>query len=86
MERVLLEAFSKPVRNGEHQEESEWVYQGKSCSGNVTAFYDRTTRYLDKVEAMGTACLDFIKAFDTISYKSLNWKVMQYGLGKPTLR
>lgn len=40
------------------------------------------TGLVDKESVVNISCLDFRKAFDTISHKILTYKVLLYGLDK----
>ncbi|KAK4832124.1 hypothetical protein QYF61_020801 [Mycteria americana] len=60
--------------------------KGKSCLTNLTTFYNEMTGLVDEGRALGIACLDFRKAFDTVAHKILIEKLLMYGLDKQTVK
>ncbi|GAB0209158.1 mitochondrial enolase superfamily member 1 [Grus japonensis] len=60
--------------------------KGKSCLTNLIAFYDGTTGWLDEGRAVDVVCLDFSKAFDTVSHNILIGKLRKCGLNEWTVR
>ena len=59
---------------------------GKSCSTNLINFSNEVTSLVDKETAVGIVYRDLRKAFDTISHKILQDKVLQSGLDEQAVR
>jgi len=59
--------------------------KGRSCLINLISSYDKVTCLVDKGKAVGVVCLDFSKAFDTISHSIFLEKLAARGLGGCTL-
>ena len=57
----------------------------KSCLTNLISFYDGVTRLVDKAKAVDAVCLDFNKAFDTVSHSILLGELAARGLDRYTL-
>ncbi|KAK4829451.1 hypothetical protein QYF61_004669 [Mycteria americana] len=60
--------------------------RGRSCLTNLISFYDKVTRLVDEGKAVGAVCLDFSKAFGTLSHSILLEKLAAHGLDGCTLR
>lgn len=47
---------------------SAWVYKGKSDLTNLTAFHTTMSSLGEREESNDVVCIDFSKAFDTVSH------------------
>ncbi|GAB0207301.1 hypothetical protein GRJ2_003195700 [Grus japonensis] len=87
MEQLILGVINKHVEEkkviggGQHG-----FTKGKSCLTNLIAFYDGMTGWVDEGRAVDVVCLDFSKAFDTISHNILISKLRKCGLDEWTVR
>ncbi|GAB0189406.1 mitochondrial enolase superfamily member 1 [Grus japonensis] len=59
--------------------------KGRSCLTNLISFYDKVTCLVDEGKAVDVVCLDFSKAFDTISHSILLEKLAAHVLDGCTL-
>ena len=48
--------------------------KGRLCLTDLISFYDWVTRLVDEGRAVGVVYLDFSKAFDTVSHRTLLWE------------
>ncbi|GAB0209450.1 mitochondrial enolase superfamily member 1 [Grus japonensis] len=87
MEQLILGVINKHVEekvvigSGQHG-----FTKGKSCLTNPIAFYDGMTGWVDEGRAVDVVCLDFSKAFDTVSHNILIGKLRKCGLDEWTVR
>jgi len=58
--------------------------KGRCCLTNLI-LCDQVTRLVDEGKAVDVICLDFSKAFDTISHSILKEKLAVHGLAGSTL-
>ena len=65
----------KVIRGSQHG-----LTKGKSCLADLIAFYEEITRWIDDGKAVDVVCLDFSKAFDTISHSIFAAKLSKCGL------
>ena len=71
----------KVIRNSQHG-----FTKGNACLTNLITFDDKMTGLVDEGRAMDIVCLDFHKAFDTVSLKILIDKLLIYGPDGQTVR
>ena len=58
----------------------------RSCLTNLISFKDKVTHLVDERKAVGVVCLDFSKAFGTVSHSTLLENLVAHGLDRCTLR
>jgi len=87
MEQLILEVFIKQVEEKKVIRSSQHVFtKGKSCLTNLIAFYDGVTGWVDEGRAVDVVCLNFSKAFDTVSHNMLTGKLRKCGLEEWSVR
>jgi len=59
--------------------------KGRSCLTSLIFFYDQVTHLVDERKAVDVVCLDFSKAFDTVSHSIFLEKLVAHGLKRCTL-
>ncbi|KAK4829460.1 hypothetical protein QYF61_004678 [Mycteria americana] len=87
MEQIILSAITRHVQDNQVIRPSQHgLMKGRSCLTNLISFYDKVTRLVDEGKAVGAVCLDFSKAFGTLSHSILLEKLAAHGLDGCTLR
>jgi len=87
MEQLILEVIIKQVEEKKVIRSSQHGFtKGKSCLINLIAFYDDMTGWVDEGRAVDVVCLNFSKAFDTVSHNILLGKLRKCGLNEWTVR
>jgi len=75
-EQLILEIIFKQVEEKKVIRSSQHGFtEGKSCLTNLITFYDGMTSCVDEGRAVDVFCLDFSKAFDTVSKNILLGKL-----------
>ena len=82
MERYILSELTRQVRDNQGIRPSQHGFmKGRSCLNNLISFCDQVTHLVGEGKAVDVVCLDFSKAFDTVSHCTLLEKLVAHGLG-----
>ncbi|TRZ06119.1 hypothetical protein HGM15179_020988 [Zosterops borbonicus] len=72
MEQFILRAILQHLQDGQGIRPSQQGFRkDKSCLTCLVSFYDQVTLLVDAGRAVDVVCLDFSKAFDTVSHSIL---------------
>ncbi|RMC21385.1 hypothetical protein DUI87_02248 [Hirundo rustica rustica] len=86
MEQFILSAIMQHVQDGQGIRPSQHGFRrGRSCLTNLISFYDQVTSLVDAGMAVDVVYLDFSKAFDTVSHRTLLEKLAAQGLERSPL-
>ncbi|KAK4825548.1 hypothetical protein QYF61_000125 [Mycteria americana] len=86
MEQTILSAITRHVQDNQVIRPSQHGFmKGKSCLTNLISFYDKVTCLVDEGKAVDVVCLDFSKAFDTVSHRFLLEKLSAHDLDQRSL-
>jgi len=87
MKQLILNVISKQVEEQKVIRSSQRGFtKGKLCLTNLIAFYSGMTGWVDEGRAVDVFCLDFSKAFDTVSHNILLGKLRKGGLDEWAVR
>ncbi|TRZ10286.1 hypothetical protein HGM15179_016825 [Zosterops borbonicus] len=85
MEQFILSVITQHLPDVQGLRPSQHGFRrGGSCLTNLISFYDQVTRLVDAGRAVDV-CLDFSKAFDTVSHSTPLEKLAAQGLDRSTL-
>jgi len=86
MEWFILSALTGLVKDSQGTRPSQHGFmKGRSCLTNLISFYDQETCLVDEGKPVDVTYVDFRKASDTISHRTLLEKLASHGLDRCTL-
>ncbi|GAB0179804.1 mitochondrial enolase superfamily member 1 [Grus japonensis] len=86
MEQIILITIMQHVQDNQVIRPSQHGFmKGRSCLTNLISFYDKVTHLVDERKAVDVVCLDFSKAFTTVSHSILLEKLAAHSLDRCTL-
>ncbi|GAB0204097.1 mitochondrial enolase superfamily member 1 [Grus japonensis] len=81
MERFILSVLTRQVQDNQDIRSSQHGFmKGRSCLTNLISFYGQVTHLVDGGKAADVVCLDFSKAFATVSHSIMLEKLAAHGL------
>ncbi|KAF4798796.1 RNA-directed DNA polymerase from mobile element jockey-like protein [Turdus rufiventris] len=86
IKQFILSVITHDLQDGQGIRPSQHGFRrSRSCLTNLVSFYDQVTCLLDAGKAVDVVCLDFNKAFNTVSHSILLEKLAACGLDRSTL-
>lgn len=84
MEQIILSDITQYLQD--NQAQATWIYERQVLSTDLISLYDKVNCLADEGWVVDVVCLDFRKAFDTVSYSILlQEKLTAHGSDRGTL-